>query len=53
MIAGGTGAAFAHGLIHFHHKPFAQGHAPVHAAGKLEIVRGDERGQARGADDLV
>ena len=37
---------------HFHDPALLQRDPPVHAAGKLQVVGGDDRGEARGAHEL-
>ena len=34
------------------HQPVADGHAAIHLRGKIEVVRGNDRGKSRGADQL-
>ncbi len=45
-------AAGSGGSAQLHHHPLADGHAPVHLRGNVEIVGGDNGGEARGAHQL-
>ena len=38
--------------LELHHLPFLEGHLPVHALGELQVVGGDDGGEAGGAYQL-
>ena len=40
-------------LFQLHHRAFADGHAAIHLRGDVEIVGGDDGGEARGAHQLA